>query len=95
VAGHAGLELRYVDAKYLFENRTDLRETSRILGLGDYSRFDCGAGDTQLGCNARILAGMVARALVASKGRAMKLNSAQLERTLGQFEARPIPHDHP
>ena len=25
----------------------------------------------------------------------MKLNSAQLERTLGQFEARPIPHDHP
>ncbi|HYX83262.1 MAG TPA: hypothetical protein VE714_12760 [Gemmatimonadales bacterium] len=25
----------------------------------------------------------------------MKLNSAQLERTLGQFEARPIPDDHP
>jgi hypothetical protein len=24
----------------------------------------------------------------------MKLNSAQLERTLGQFEARPIPDDH-
>ena len=29
------------------------------------------------------------------KERAMKLNSAQLERTLGQFEARPIPDDHP
>src|SRR6516162_11221097 len=26
---------------------------------------------------------------------AMKLNSAQLERTLGQFEARTIPDDHP
>src|SRR5207249_9966215 len=26
---------------------------------------------------------------------AMKLNSAQLERTLGQFEARAIPDDHP
>jgi hypothetical protein len=25
----------------------------------------------------------------------MKLNSAQPERTLGQFEVRPIPHDHP
>jgi hypothetical protein len=25
----------------------------------------------------------------------MKLNSAQLERTLGQFEARAIPNDHP
>ena len=25
----------------------------------------------------------------------MKLNSAQLERTLGQFEARAIPDDHP
>jgi hypothetical protein len=25
----------------------------------------------------------------------MKLNSAQLQRTLGQFEARPIPDDHP
>jgi hypothetical protein len=25
----------------------------------------------------------------------MKLNSAQLERTLGQLEARPIPDDHP
>ena len=25
----------------------------------------------------------------------MKLNSAQLERTLGQIEARPIPDDHP
>src|SRR5262249_25496915 len=29
------------------------------------------------------------------KERAMKLNSAQLERPLGQFEARPIPDDHP
>src|SRR6266480_2511073 len=29
------------------------------------------------------------------KERAMKLNSAQLERTLGQFEARAIPDDHP
>ena len=29
------------------------------------------------------------------KGCAMKLNSAQLERTLGQFEARAIPDDHP
>jgi hypothetical protein len=25
----------------------------------------------------------------------VKLNSAQLERTLGQFEARAIPEDHP
>ena len=25
----------------------------------------------------------------------MKLNSAQLERTLGQFEAQAIPDDHP
>jgi hypothetical protein len=25
----------------------------------------------------------------------MRLNSAQLERTLDQFEARPIPDDHP
>ena len=25
----------------------------------------------------------------------MKLNSTQLERTLGQFEARAIPDDHP
>ena len=25
----------------------------------------------------------------------MKLNAAQLERTLGQFEARAIPDDHP
>jgi hypothetical protein len=25
----------------------------------------------------------------------MKLNAAQLERTLGQIEARPIPDDHP
>jgi len=25
----------------------------------------------------------------------MKFNSAQLERTLGQFEARAIPDDHP
>src|SRR5262249_54903647 len=29
------------------------------------------------------------------KERAMKLNSAQLERTLNQFEARAIPDDHP
>src|SRR5437870_4339539 len=29
------------------------------------------------------------------KERAMKLNSAQLERTLGQFEARAIPDHHP
>jgi hypothetical protein len=29
------------------------------------------------------------------KERAMKLDSAQLERTLGQFEARAIPENHP
>jgi hypothetical protein len=30
-----------------------------------------------------------------AKERAMKLNSAQLERTLNQFEAQAIPDDHP
>jgi hypothetical protein len=32
VAGVGGLELRNVDANYLFEGRTDLRESRRIPG---------------------------------------------------------------
>src|SRR5262249_43391789 len=33
VAGHVGLELRNVDANYPLKDRTDLRESSRILAL--------------------------------------------------------------
>src|SRR5438045_1611792 len=49
VAGVGGLELRNVDANYLFERSHRFAGIQQNSGFGDYSRLSCGAGDTQLG----------------------------------------------
>src|SRR6266545_8140306 len=62
VAGHEGLELRNVVAKYPLERSCEFPGIQPNSGHGDYSRLSCGAGETQLGPNARISAAMLARA---------------------------------
>ena len=44
-----GLELRNVDANYLFERSHRFAGIQPNSGFGDYSRLSCGVGDTQLG----------------------------------------------
>jgi hypothetical protein len=56
------------------------------------------AGRDQLretGSCGRFCNGGMSQAHVMKKERAMKLTSVQVERTLGQIEARAIPDDHP
>jgi len=64
LAGHVRLELRNVVAKYPFERAHGFPGIQPNSGHRDYSRLSCGAGETQLGPNARISAAMLARALV-------------------------------
>jgi hypothetical protein len=49
MAGHAGLELRNVDANYLFETSHRFLGIRPNFGFGDYSRLSCGVGVTQAG----------------------------------------------
>jgi hypothetical protein len=49
LAGVGGLELRNVDANYLFERSQRFAGIQPNSGFGDYSRLSCGVGDTQLG----------------------------------------------
>ena len=49
VAGHVGLELRYVVTKYPFESHAGFPRIQPISGHRDHSRLSCGAWDTQLG----------------------------------------------
>src|SRR6266478_1287912 len=49
LAGVGGLELRNVDANYLFERSHRFAGIQPNSGFGDYSRLSCGVGDTQLG----------------------------------------------
>ena len=49
VAGVRGLELRNVDANYLFERSHRFAGIQPNSGFGDYSRLSCRTGDTQLG----------------------------------------------
>jgi hypothetical protein len=44
VAGHVGLELRNVDAKYPFERSHRFAGIQPNSGFGDYSRLSCGVG---------------------------------------------------
>jgi hypothetical protein len=60
VAGVGGLELRNVDANYLFERSHRFAGIQPNSGCGDYSRLRCSAGDTQLGW---VLPGSAASAL--------------------------------
>jgi len=53
VAGVGGLELRNVDANYLFERSHRFAGIQPNSGLGDYSPLSCSAADTQLGPSAR------------------------------------------
>jgi hypothetical protein len=46
VAGHAGLELRNVDANCRFERSHRIARIQPNSGFRDYSRLSCGAGDT-------------------------------------------------
>ena len=46
MAGHAGLELRNVDANYCFERSHRFAGIQPNSGFGDYSRLSCGVGDT-------------------------------------------------
>src|SRR5262249_23397896 len=64
VAGHVRLELRNVVAKYPFERSPRFAGIQPNSGHRDYSRLSCGAGETQLGPNARISAAMLARGSV-------------------------------
>ncbi len=57
-------DLRNVVAKYPFERSCEFPGIQPNSGHGDYSRLSCGAGETQLGPNARISAAMLARASV-------------------------------
>src|SRR6266545_5477718 len=68
VAGHEGLELRNVVAKYPLERSCEFPGIQPNSGHGDYSRLSCGAGETQLGPNARISAAMLARGSVDRRG---------------------------
>jgi hypothetical protein len=49
LAGHVGLELRNVVAKYLFERSHRFPGIEPNSGHRDYSRLSCGVGDRQLG----------------------------------------------
>jgi hypothetical protein len=63
-------DLRNVVAKYPFERSHRFPEIQPNSRDGDYSRLSCGVRETQLRPNARISAGMLARALVnRSEGR--------------------------
>src|SRR5215470_5652238 len=64
LAGHVRFELRNVVAKYSFERAHGFPGIQPNSGHRDYSRLSCGAGETQLGPNARISAAMLARASV-------------------------------
>jgi hypothetical protein len=59
-----GLELRNVVVKYPFERSHGFPGIQPNSGHRDYSRLSCGVWETQLGPNARMSAGMLARALV-------------------------------
>ena len=48
VAGVGGLELRNVDANYLFERSHRFAGIQPNSGFGDYLRLSCGVGDTPL-----------------------------------------------
>jgi hypothetical protein len=60
LAGHARLELRNVVARYPFERAHGFPGIQPNSGHRDYSRLSCAAGETQLGPNARMSAGMLA-----------------------------------
>jgi hypothetical protein len=49
VPGVGGLELRNVDANYRFERSHRFAGIQPNSGFGDYSRLNCGVGNTQLG----------------------------------------------
>jgi len=55
VAGHVGLELRYVVTKYPFESSRRFAEIQPNSGHRDYSRLSCGVGQMQLGSSGRII----------------------------------------
>ena len=57
-------DLRNVVAKYPFERSRRFPGMQPNSDHRDHSRLSCGAGETQLGPNARMSAGMLARALV-------------------------------
>jgi hypothetical protein len=76
VAGHVRLELRNVGAKYPFERLHGFQGIQPNSGSRDYSRLSCGVWETQLGPNARISAGMLARTLVNRKTRGQLLGRA-------------------
>ena len=57
-------DLRDVVAKYPFERSHGFQGIQPNSGHRDYSRLSCGVWETQLGPNARISAGMLARTLV-------------------------------
>src|SRR6266540_2190890 len=61
-------DLRNVVAKYPFERSCEFPGIQPNSGHVDYSRLSCGAGETQLGPNARISAAMLARASVDRGG---------------------------
>jgi hypothetical protein len=64
LAGHVRLDLRNVAAKYPFERSHGFPGIQPNSGRRGYLRLSCGAGETQLGPNARISAGMLARGSV-------------------------------
>src|SRR6516164_11134350 len=76
MAGHVRLELRNVVAKYPFERSHGFQGIQPNSGYRDYSCLSCGVWETQLGPNARISAGMLARTLVNRKTRGQLLGRA-------------------
>jgi hypothetical protein len=57
-------DLRNVVANYPVERWHGFPASQPNSGHGDYSRLSCGVQETQFGPDARISAGMLARALV-------------------------------
>ena len=76
LAGHIRFELRNVGANYPFERSRRFPGIKSNSGHRDYSRLSCGVWKTQLGPNARISAGMLARTLVNRKTRGQLLGRA-------------------
>jgi hypothetical protein len=55
LAGHVGLELRYVVTKYPFESSRRFAGIKPNSSHGDNSRLSCGVGQMQLGSSGRII----------------------------------------
>ncbi len=89
MAGHVGLELRNVVAKYPFETSLRFAGIQPNSGHRDYSRFRCGIGDTQLRGRSAADASSLTHPRCYDGGR--PIGDARVSQAIGQPFDRLVP----